>query len=105
MVAKGNTSRWSVASNRAGWHGRAHSGVHFRHWTRHVRTALASAVSLVSQRSRDVTALRVHPDGDQGVAANIAVPTMPISASASFGGCGARIKVGFVCCTPKYESL
>jgi hypothetical protein len=30
-----------------------------------------------------------------------AVLTMPISASASFGGCGARIKVGFIFCTPK----
>ncbi|KAK1574351.1 hypothetical protein QYE76_018590 [Lolium multiflorum] len=36
--------------------------------------------------------LRVHPDSDLAVAASIAVLTMPISASASFGGCGARIK-------------
>ena len=43
----------------------------------------------------------VHPDGDLEVAASIGVLTMPILASASFGGCGARIKVGFVSCTPK----
>ena len=43
----------------------------------------------------------VLPDGDLAVAASIAVLTMPISASASFGGCGARIKEGFVSCTPK----
>jgi hypothetical protein len=30
-----------------------------------------------------------------------AVLTMPISALASFGDCGDRIKVGFICCTPK----
>jgi len=37
--------------------------------------------------------LRVHPDGDLAVVASIAVLTMPILASASFGGCGARIMV------------
>jgi hypothetical protein len=35
----------------------------------------------------------VHPDGDLAVAASIAVLTMPILASASFGGYGARIMV------------
>jgi hypothetical protein len=43
----------------------------------------------------------VHPDVDLAVAASIAVLTMPISASASFGGCGARIKLGFVSRRPK----
>jgi hypothetical protein len=43
----------------------------------------------------------VHPGVDLAVAASIAVLTMPISASAKFGGCGARIKEGFVSCTPK----
>jgi hypothetical protein len=37
--------------------------------------------------------LRVHPDADLAVAASMAVLTMPISASTSFGGCGARIMV------------
>ena len=43
----------------------------------------------------------VHPDGDQALVASIAVLTMPISASASFGVCGARIKLGFVSCMTK----
>ena len=67
-----------------------HSGAAWPCPQRRASSTLASACTFVIGLGGG---LRVHPDGDLVVAASIAVLTMPISASASFGGCGARIMV------------